>query len=142
TAPGGLAVVGKDIGALYPADYNNFAPRLGFAFAPERGGKWVIRGHYGIYYDIVNGNLFIDNRAGPDAGRGVSRNPGGPAPVFSISNPNNSIIVQPNQLIFGSETPQPPFAVYTVNRDLRSPYVQNFGLDVQYQMTRNVLLQI
>jgi hypothetical protein len=140
-APGGLAVVGKDIDGLYPAVLNSYAPRLGFAFAPERGGKWVIRGHYGIYYDIVNGNLFIDNRAGSDAGRGVSRNPGGPAPVFSISNPN-LVVVQPNQLIFGSATPEPPFAVYTVSQNLRAPYVQNFGLDVQYQMTRNVLVQI
>ncbi len=140
-SPSGLSIVGKDIDALYPADYNNFAPRLGFAFAPQRGGKWVIRGHYGIYYDIINGNLFIDNRAGSDAGRGISRQPAGPAPVFSISNPD-LVIVKQNQFIFGSATPQPPFAVYTVNQNLRSPYVQNFGLDVQYQMTRNVLLQV
>jgi len=141
TAPGGLAVVGKDIDALYPADHNNLAPRLGLAFSPERGGKVVIRAHYGVYYDIVNGNLFIDNRAGSDAGRGVSRNPGGPAPVFSVSNPS-LVIVQQGQFIFGSATPQPPFAAYTVNQNLRSPYVQNFGGDVQYQMTQKVLLQV
>jgi hypothetical protein len=141
TAPGGIAVVGKDIDALYPADDNNFAPRLGFAFSPQRGGKLVIRAHYGVYYDIINGNLFIDNRAGSDAGRGVSRNPGGPAPVFSVSNPS-LVIVQPNQLIFGTATPQPPFAAYTVNQNLRSPYVQNFGVDAQYQVTRRVLLQV
>jgi len=140
-APGGLAVIGKDLDALYPADYNNFAPRLGFAFAPQRGGKWVIRGHYGIYYDIINGNLFIDNRAGSDAGRGISRQPAGPAPVFSISNPDPVIVTQ-NQFIFGSATPKPPFAVYSVNQNMRSPYVQNLGLDVQYQMTKNVLLQL
>src|SRR5207249_2774398 len=68
TAPGGLAVVGKDADALYPADHNNLAPRLGFAFTPERGGIVVFRGHYGVYYDIVNGNLFIDNPAGPGVG--------------------------------------------------------------------------
>jgi len=140
-SPSGLSIVGKDIDALYPADYNNFAPRLGFAFTPSRGGKLVIRGHYGVYYDIINGNLFIDNRAGSDSGRGISRQPAGPAPVFSISNPN-LVIVQPGQFIFGSATPQPPFAVYTVNQNLRSPYVQNFGVDVQYQVTKSALLQV
>jgi len=140
-AAGGLSIVGKDIDALYPADYNNFAPRLGFAYAPWRGSKLVIRGHYGVYYDIINGNLFIDNRAGSDGGRGVSRQPAGPAPVFSISNPDQ-VVVQQGQYIFGSATPQPPFAVYTVNQNLRSPYVQNFGVDVQYQLTRNALLQV
>ncbi len=141
TAPGGIAVVGKDIDALYPADRNNFAPRVGLAFTPRLGGKVVIRAHYGVFYDIINGNLFIDNRAGSDAGRGVSRNPGGPAPVFSVSNPS-LVIVQANQFIFGSATPVPPFAAYTVNQNLRSPYVQNFGIDTQYQVARRVLLQI
>lgn len=141
TAPGGIAVVGKDIDALYPADHNNFAPRLGLAFTPQRGGKLVIRAHYGVFYDIINGNLFIDNRAGSDAGRGASRNPGGPAPVFSVSNPS-LVIVQANQFIFGSATPTPPFAAYTVNQNLRSPYVQNFGVDTQYQIARRVMLQI
>jgi carboxypeptidase family protein len=141
TAPGGIAVVDQDIDSLYPADHNNFAPRVGLAFSPQRGGNLVLRAHYGVYYDIINGNLFIDNRAGSDAGRGVSRNPGGPAPVFSVSNPS-LVIVQEGQFIFGSATPLPPFAAYTVNQNLRSPYVQNFGADVQYQLTRKVLFQI
>ena len=40
----GLGFPGKNIDALYPADYNNFAPRFGFAYTPRRGGKLVIRG--------------------------------------------------------------------------------------------------
>ena len=140
-APGGIAVVGKDIGALYPADYNNFAPRLGFAFAPKRGGKLVIRGAYGVFYDIINGNLFIDNRAGSDAGRGVNRNPGGPNPVFSLSNPSDEI-VQAGVPLVGSATPTPPFKAYAVDQGLRSPYVQNFNLNVQYQITNAAMLQL
>jgi hypothetical protein len=147
-APGGLSIVGKDIDALYPADYNNFAPRLGLAYTPSRDGKWVFRGHYGVYYDIVNGNLFIDNRAGSDGGRGVSRQPIGPAPVFNASNPGTGpkadgpYTIQANVPIFGGAVPQPPFAVYTVNQNLCAPYVQNFGLDAQYQLTRSALLTV
>jgi len=129
---------------LYPKDLNNFAPRLGFAFTPSRGGKTVIRGAWGVYYDIPNGNLIIDNRAKP-GGRGVSRNPG-PAnlnPVFDISNPD-SITVDPNGVapIFGSITPQPPFTAFAVDQRLRSPYVQNFSLNVQRQITSNVVFQV
>ncbi len=141
SAPGGFAFDGKGIQGLYPKDLNNFGPRMGFAFSPKRGGSTVIRGSYGIYYDIPNGNLFIDNRAGSDAGRGFSRNPAGPAPVFSISNPD-LIQVQKDQLLFGSAVPTPPFTAYTINQDLRSPYVQNFSLNVQHQITSNVLFQI
>jgi hypothetical protein len=135
---------GSPIGTLYPKDLNNVAPRLGFAFTPSRGGKTVIRGAWGVYYDIPNGNLIIDNRASP-GGRGVSRNPG-PAdlnPVFDISNPA-SITVDPNGAapIFGSITPQPPFTAYGVDQRLRSPYVQNFSLNIQRQVTSTVLFQV
>jgi hypothetical protein len=140
SAPGGLAIPPQTLSTLYPRDLNNFAPRLGFAFTPTRGGKTVIRGAWGIYYDVTNGNLFIDNRAKP-GGRGPSRNPGGPKPVFSIQNDGGPLTVVNQQPIFGSVTPQPPFGVYGVNQNLRSPYVQNFSLNVQHQLTSKVVVQ-
>ena len=135
---------GSPIDTLYPRDLNNLAPRIGFAFTPSRGGKTVVRGAWGLYYDIPNGNLIIDNRARP-GGRGVSRNPG-PAnlnPVFDLSNPNN-VTVDPNGVapIFGSIAPEPPFTAYAVDQKIRSPYVQNFSLNVQHQVAPNLLFQV
>lgn len=37
-------------------DENNFAPRLGVAFAPIRDGRTVVRGGVGLFYDKVNLN--------------------------------------------------------------------------------------
>jgi hypothetical protein len=38
---------------------NNFAPRIGFAWTPMGGSKFVVRGGLGIFYDTPNGNARI-----------------------------------------------------------------------------------
>lgn len=128
-------------GYLFPPDKNNFAPRIGFAYTPVRGGKTVIRGGWGIYYDLVNGNLFIDNRVDSAAGRGVSRNPIGPTPVFTVTNPR-PVVVQNGVPIFGGVTATPPFGAFAISQQMRTPYVQNFNINVQRQLSRWTLLQV
>jgi hypothetical protein len=36
-------------------DWNNVAPRLGFAWKPGEDGRWVVRGGYGIFFDRPSG---------------------------------------------------------------------------------------
>jgi hypothetical protein len=45
---------------IYDPDRNNFGPHLGFAWSP--GGRTVIRGGYGVYYDSTLGAVVSQSR--------------------------------------------------------------------------------
>ena len=138
-AQGGIVYTGHGIDKLYPQRYMNFAPRFGFAYSP--GGKWVVRGDYGIYFDRPLLKAFGDNRPPNGGATGVLANPGSVAPVFSITRANYTIV--PNQLIFGSATaPPPPYGVFSVSQDFKNAYSQNYGLNVQYQLSSSTVFQV
>jgi outer membrane receptor protein involved in Fe transport len=53
---GGLVFQGAGISSVYPKDFKNFAPRLGFAYKPKESGDLVVRAGFGIYFDTPNLN--------------------------------------------------------------------------------------
>ncbi|MGI8743683.1 MAG: carboxypeptidase regulatory-like domain-containing protein [Bryobacteraceae bacterium] len=127
-------------GQLYPKNKLDFAPRFGFAYSPKWAGKIAIRGGYGIYYDVPIVNAFDVVPAPNGAALGISFNPGGPNPVYTLSATN--VVFQPGVPVFGGVAPIPPFGAFSVSQDFRLPYAQNYHLDVQTQLTRTTLFQV
>lgn len=135
----GIVTDGTGGGSLYPKDWNNFAPRFGFAFTPSRDSKWVFRGGYGIFFDVPAGAFFSANSGGNGGAAGVNANPGGPDPVYSLT--RNLFVLAHGQDIFGGSTPIPPFGVMGVSQGFRTPYVQNFNFNIQRQLWKGGILQ-
>ncbi len=110
--------------AGYNADLNNFAPRLGIAWSPGTSSKWVLSSGYGIYYD--------QSALAPSEGMFFS-------PPYFIS----QVFIPSAQLPVILENPFPsnfpqfiPNSAFTYQRNLRTPYMQQWNFSVQRQLTR------
>ena len=135
----GFVNAGKNGENLWPRDMNNFAPRVGFAYNVLP--KTVIRGSYGFFYDVPPLNFIVANTGMPNGGSaGVHANPAGPDPVFTQT--RNSVNIVPGELIFPTNVTPTNVGAFGVSPDFRTPYVQNFNLNIQQQLSSNTVLQV
>ena len=125
--------------SVYPGNHTNLSPRFGFAF--QAAPRVAIRGTYGLFYDAPNFNGFFDNRPGNNGAVGVQANNTGATPVFNVSRSFYQWVT--NAVVFptapSTSTPQ-GFA--TVSPRFHTAYVQNFGLNTQFQVNRNTVATI
>ena len=155
----GLVIQGNGIDSIFPADKNNFAPRIGFAYQPTASGNMVVRGGIGVFYDQINMNPFLDYRPPISAADGLQDNPIGPATVSNystnvagqtsytwvkdqqifngITTCNGNFATDPNCL-----TPNTIFNVASVSQTFRAPYFFNYNLQVEQSFGKLGILQV
>jgi hypothetical protein len=145
---GGVVFQGDGISSIYPKDFHNFSPRIGFAYKIGDKGDLVVRGSYGIYFDTPNLNPFLDNRPANGAPNGLEGNPAGPTPVQTI--PANAFTIASGVPIFNPSTTTcasgngcgQVFNIFSVSPNFRTPYNYNYTLQVEKGLGRSLLLQL
>jgi hypothetical protein len=124
---------------LYRRDFNNIGPRLGFAY--NWLPKTVVRGSYGIFFDVPPLNFIVANTGMPNGGSaGVHANPAGPDPVFTLTRTN--VEIRQGELIFPASGVPNNVGAFGIDPNFATPYVQNFNLNVQQQLTPSSVLQV
>ncbi len=149
-------IVNSNKTLLQGAPLDNFSPRIGLAWQPLSSNKMVVRAGYGMFFDRVYGNLLGDNILGnmPPYATGIGTNyfetlhdpfvaqsflgfiprtlqvaagsPGTGATAITDINGGNA-----SGLLTSGDNPA-----------MRTPKVQQYNLDVQYEFARGWIADI
>ena len=140
--------------SLYPKDYNNFSPRIGMAYDVFGTGKTIVRAGYGFAYDAFSQDFFAGQIPYTSLNAGPLFNDIGPRPIsYGFLDPNalvpvacgggNTIPIPNSSLCtgsvfsgFGAED------VFTVDQRLRTPYVQNYNLNIEQDLTHRTAISV
>jgi len=153
--PGTGFVVQRGGTPLFKPGKDHFAPRLGLAYQPTGRSDLVVRAGFGVFYDQINLNPFLDFRPPVAAPQGIEGNPFGASPVstYSRSGYNWDAVQAGGASIFpgvqpctdpncAAATDPKGLAAYSVSPNFRTPYFFNYNLQVEKGFGNLGVLQV
>jgi len=145
---GSLVPVGSGgLSNLYNPDHKDFSPRVSIAWDTTGKGKTVVRAGYGLFFDSWSQDMALGHLPYPTFyAPGPAYNPIGPDPVqMGQLNPaavdaNGAYIA--NQPLY--DVPGCSFEcdIFSFDRNIKTPYIENYNLNVQQQLSNKVVLQV
>jgi len=127
--------------AVQLRDWNNFAPRLGFAWQPFGNSKTVIRGGYGVYYNQTFGDVYFQKSANPPFVKITAGNLGGALPAIESGQilPGSGDLIR--SALTGVAGPVfPTTSPFQLN--FMNAFIQQYTFDIQRQLGTSWLLDL
>ena len=117
-------------------DPNNLGPRVGFAYAPFDSGRLTLRGGYGVFYSRPS-TSHINNTILGAPTYAVSSSPSGAQvrlenPFFPLPSQNQFPVFVKGVLLTSN----------AFERRLRTPYFHQYNVSLQYEISRDLLLEV
>ena len=137
-----LTQVGQPgLSQLYRPDYKNFAPRLSVAWDVFGTGRTVVRSGYGIFFDAFSQDFFLGHLPYPPFfDPGPAYNNIGPDPIIPAAPLAQS---PPDGLIYGAPScGSVECDVFAFDRNIKTPYMENYNLNIEQQISTKVMLQV
>ena len=154
----GLIQAGMNgVSGPYNPDHTNFAPRFGFAWDVTGKGNTVVRGGASLVYETINWEalLAFNNAFGlnnvPTGGiiDGAGNTAGGSITAGNLSIPPILPQWDSGTPIYGANVSttalncfNSPCPIMSVDRNITTPYVWNWTLNLQHSFTPNLSMEI
>jgi carboxypeptidase family protein len=154
----GLIQAGTNgVSGPYNPDHKNFAPRLGFAWDVTGNGRTVVRGGAGLVYETINwesllafNNAFGLNNVPTGAIiDGLGDTAGGTITAGNLAIPPVLPQWDSGVPLYGANVSTStlncfnnPCPIMSVDRNITTPYVWNWTLNLQHAFTPNLSLEV
>ena len=128
--------------SLWPTDYHDVSPRLGFAYRLTDKATVVLRGGYGIYFDRLSAGL---------AENLVGQPPFSTSQFFAGSQNAGATLAQPFSPLLPGQSSYPIFlprmqgggpTVTGISTHIVDPYTEEYNLNTQFALFRDYLAEV
>ncbi|MCU1298063.1 MAG: hypothetical protein JWO91_2341 [Acidobacteriaceae bacterium] len=127
---------------LYNPDKKDFAPRVSIAWDVTGKGKTVVRAGYGIFFDSFSQDMVLGHLPyAPFFDPGPAYNNIGPEPILSTSAVGGPIVAG-SPVYAPTTTCSFECDAFGFDRNIKTPYMENYNLNFQQQISSKTVLQI
>lgn len=138
-----LTQVGQPgLSSLYNPDKKDFAPRFSADWDVTGKGQTVIRAGWGMFYDAFSQDMALGHLPySPYFDPGPAYNNIGPSPILSTGLANSTLAL--NTPVYQAATGcNYECDAFAFDRNIKMPYMENYNLNLQQQISNHVMLQV